>query len=198
MKALEFMWRGGYTARYHTHATLTTDTVGHHSYNVACIIMALRPNASAQLLRAALKHDMAEHVVGDMPAPAKRGLPDYVSRPIPGDGPATFREVFAAMEADHMNAAGVATEPLLDSEEWVLKLADSLDGMRFCVHERKLGNVGIHEVFVNFRSYASSLLFVEPPPLLEWMGRAAHAHAEPQDVEAFDYLVKQWGRYDRR
>lgn len=73
MKSLEFMWRGGYTTRYHTERTLREDTVGHHSFNVAAIVMYVRPDASAALLRAALLHDVAEHVLGDIPAPVKIG-----------------------------------------------------------------------------------------------------------------------------
>jgi 5'-deoxynucleotidase YfbR-like HD superfamily hydrolase len=195
MRALEFMWRGGETRRYHGFRMLMEDTVGHHSYNVACVIMFLRPDASARLLRAALKHDMAEHLVGDMPAPTKRNLPNYESRPIPGDGPASFREVFAAYEDDVMRSVGVEPENLLDGEAWVLKLADSMDGMRFCIQERQLGNRtrGLEEVYRAFRSYVCELLYGEVlQPLDELFAEKINAHATTQDVKLFRYLCQEW------
>lgn len=144
MRDLQFMWEAGYTTRYHTVRTLLQDTVGHHSYNVACILMHLRPGCSAKLLRAALKHDMAEHIVGDMPAPAKRAM--------------GIRELFGEHEDKVMAEHGVEPEDLMPDERWVLKLADSLDGLRFCIQERMMGNRSIVWVYDNFRSYCMDLL----------------------------------------
>jgi 5'-deoxynucleotidase YfbR-like HD superfamily hydrolase len=154
--ALQFMWDGGNTRRYHTMPTLQQDTVGHHSYNVACVIMALRPDCRKELLMAALKHDMAEHRVGDMPAPAKRALPDYQA----GDGAErrTFREVFGEAEELHLLEARVPVEVLTEEEKWVLKFADALDGLRFCVQEFKMGNRLIAECLNNFAGYVEDLL----------------------------------------
>jgi 5'-deoxynucleotidase YfbR-like HD superfamily hydrolase len=138
------MWDGGNTRRYHTMPTLQQDTVGHHSYNVACVIMALRPDCRKELLMAALKHDMAEHRVGDMPAPAKRSM--------------GIREMFADHEGEVMAQAGVVQSVLLPEEQWVLRFADALDGLRFCVQEFKMGNRLIVECLENFRGYAEDLL----------------------------------------
>jgi 5'-deoxynucleotidase YfbR-like HD superfamily hydrolase len=173
VNALEFMWAGGYTKRYHTWNTLLTDTVGHHSFNVACILMFLRPQASAALLRAALLHDVAEHKVGDMPATAKRALPDY-------PGGLSFRAVFGRLEEEHMQDAGVELPVLTDEEAWALKLADVLDGMRFCLMERRMGNRSIAEVWVNFHAYAEEML------------RAKASPAQKQDLDAFTFLEGEW------
>src|SRR5690606_7036520 len=127
MHDIDFMWNGGETRRYHGFRMLMEDTVGHHSFNVACSIMKVRPGASARLLRAALKHDMAEHIVGDVPAPTKRDMPEYRSHEDAAD-PITFREVFAEYEAAEAEAHGVQLdEDLTPAEAWVLKFADSLD-----------------------------------------------------------------------
>lgn len=154
MKALEFMWAGGNTRRFHTVPTILTDTVGHHSYNVACIIMYLRPQASTALLRAALKHDVAEHVLGDMPAPAKRKLPGYVNGPTAE----SFREVFGKLEDKESSDAGVPVELLTSEEEWLLKFADAFDGLRFCYQEFYMGNKIIVPALENFRAYTEEVL----------------------------------------
>lgn len=160
---IDFMWNGGETRRYHGFRMLMEDTVGHHSYNVACIIMKVRPEASAGLLRAALKHDIAEHKAGDMPAPTKRALPDYLMLPDPWrrDTPRTFRDVFGEYETQLMEAAGVYEERLSSEEAWVLKFADSLDGMRFCIQERLLGNKTprLIRCYETFQRYVTFLLF---------------------------------------
>lgn len=152
LKEIQFMWDGGETRRFHCYRPLMEDTVGHHSYNVACIIMFLWEDASARLLRAALKHDMAEHIVGDMPAPAKRSLPDYPD--------STFREEFGFMEDRMMARAGIIVEHLSPEEQWCLKLADSMDGLRFCMHERALGNntPRMVDMAKTFTSYIDTLM----------------------------------------
>ena len=150
MKDIEFIWAGGYTERYHTTHTILRDTVGHHSFNVAAIIMTVWPDASAKLLRAALLHDVAEHKTGDMPAPAKRAM--------------GIREVFSDYEQEAMAYAGVSYPELTPEEEWALKYADALDGMRFCVQERAMGNRLIDPVYYNFRDYVEELLLKQPHP----------------------------------
>lgn len=161
MRDIDFMWNGGETRRYHGFRMLMEDTVGHHSFNVACIIMKVRPNASVQLLRAALKHDIAEHKVGDMPAPSKRAAPDY---PAGSAAPetVTFRDWFGMYESATAMEHGVQIdEDLTDEERWVLKFADSLDGMRFCINEMLLGNrtPRLLLCYETFAGYVASLLW---------------------------------------
>lgn len=156
-KDLEFMWAGGSVRRFHTQRTLLEDTVGHHSYNVASIIMVLRPDAPARLLRAALKHDAAEHKLGDVPAPAKRSFPDVVQ---PHGAVTSFRDFFGAMEDQHSAAAGVCPEALNVDEKWLLKFADSIDGLRFCIQEMNMGNRAppMVEAAKNFFAYVTDLI----------------------------------------
>jgi 5'-deoxynucleotidase YfbR-like HD superfamily hydrolase len=203
MRDLQFMWDGGETRRYHGFRMLMEDTVGHHSYNVACIIMTVRPAASAKLLRAALKHDAAEHRVGDLPAPTKRALPhsrlDDGWRTLDPGVEYSFREVFGNYEESVAEDYGVDLEQDLPPEDaWVLKFADSLDGMRFCANERALGNKTrrLEECYEAFDSYVRKLLFNDDH--FEFAGVAQikplAQHATELDREAFLYVESQWSR----
>ena len=148
--ALEFRLRGGYTQRYHGLRNLMVDYVGHHSYNVAQILRFIASDLPADrralLLEAALDHDVAETIVGDMPAPTKRAIPG-------------LRETFAVYEATIMAEHGLEiVESLLTPEEAkLLKAADSLDGMRFCTQELMMGNRLAIPTFDAFYSYVLAL-----------------------------------------
>lgn len=142
----EFLSRGGATQRYHTEQLIKPQNIAAHSFGVAwyCWFLSAR-NPSANLLMAALAHDMAEQVTGDMPSPAKRKL---------GIG-----AEFAAMEAEVMMVYGVPDfEALLTEDEKItLKRADVLDGMAKCLAERQLGNRGLQKVYMNFVKYYAQL-----------------------------------------
>lgn len=180
---LDFMWRGGNVMRYHTHPTLRPDYVGHHSYNGACIIMVLRPGRD-DLVVAFLKHDMAEWKFGDMPAPAKRAMPPYPNVNILGEAhdSTSFRDIFGKLEEVAMAEAGIITPEFSPADAWVLKLADAMDGMRFCTQERRMGNAGIAECYYNFENYTGELIYGNPPI----------GHVEQIDVDLFDYLKGEW------
>ena len=67
---LERIFHAGLTRRWHTNAHLsgTCDRLDGHQARVARIIMALWPDASRELLIAALTHDDGEYITGDIPA----------------------------------------------------------------------------------------------------------------------------------
>lgn len=182
---IDFMWNGGETRRYHGFRMLMEDTVGHHSYNVACIIMKVRPDARVELLRAALKHDMAEHKVGDMPAPSKRAAPDYHTGGSVDSKVITFREWFGSYEEATALDHGVSlNEDLTPEEAWVLKFADSLDGMRFCINEMLLGNrtPRLIACYETFAGYVATLLWgPEPISPLEMLSRTVALPATGAD-----------------
>lgn len=146
-KALKFRWDGAETRRYHCYRPLMEDTVGHHSHNVISIILAIAPDASRELILAAHDHDAAEHITGDMPAPTKRSI----------DG---LRDAFGKYETKLMRDAELTVyEYALSEEELItLKLADALDGMRYCLNEVRMGNSKMQPVFSTFSSYVENLL----------------------------------------
>ena len=69
MPDLRAIWNAGRVLRWHTHPHLagSGDRLDGHHARVARIILALHPDPSAELLRAALTHDDGESVTGDRP-----------------------------------------------------------------------------------------------------------------------------------
>lgn len=146
---LVFARSGGETERYHTERTLQRDTVGHHSFNVAWLVVLLcqsEEKCRSQLVMAALAHDLAEHKTGDMPAPAKRSVPG-------------LKEACDAAELAMLGSVGMHYETeLTPDEKRTLKFADALDGMLFCVGEAALGSKRVVNMYTNFRTYVLQLV----------------------------------------
>lgn len=140
---LDFIQAGADVKRFHTKLTLQSETVGHHSHGVAMVCLLINPHASARLLTAALIHDLAEHVTGDIPSPAKRryGIGEQVN----------------ALEFQLLAEAGLPLSTLTEEEKRTLKIADIFQGMLFCAREISLGNREMREVFKNYVSYAEAM-----------------------------------------
>ena len=68
---LDFFRDAGEVKRCHTERTLRSQTVAQHSWGVATILLHVCPEASGQMLRAALWHDVSERAIGDIPSPVK-------------------------------------------------------------------------------------------------------------------------------
>jgi 5'-deoxynucleotidase YfbR-like HD superfamily hydrolase len=138
---IQFIAAGAEVTRYHTVFTFNNETVGHHSHGVAMMVLMMKPDASASLLKAALYHDLAEQVVGDIPSPAKRrfGLAERLDR----------------LELAVIEEAGIENPALTDEEARILKLADIAQGALFCAREIQLGNVRLIPVFTRYIVYAS-------------------------------------------
>jgi 5'-deoxynucleotidase len=74
---LETIYRSGKVRRYHVDPIMarTGQTNADHQWGVAAIILMLHPNPSPALLKAAIFHDAAELMVGDLPFPFKLDHP---------------------------------------------------------------------------------------------------------------------------
>lgn len=140
---LEFILSGSEVKRYHTVTTLQAETVGHHSHGVALLCLLLRPDASAALLTAALRHDLAEHITGDIPSPAKRlyGIGEQVSN----------------IEETLLAAAWIPSPELTADEARTLKIADIAQGALFCVREVELGNRRQMNIFTRYLAYYGAM-----------------------------------------
>lgn len=144
---LDFIIAGSEVKRYHTVTTLREETVGHHSHGVAMLCLVLSNySASSSLLEAALIHDLAEHVTGDIPSPAKReyGIGEQVD----------------FLEQRLLASVGLGVITLTPDEQRVLKLADIAQGALFCAREVELGNAKMRIVFDRYMSYAEQMVLV--------------------------------------
>lgn len=138
---LLFIVRGGKTKRFHTADTLTHQTVAEHSFGVAWLCHLLLPNARKDLILAALAHDLAEHVVGDVSSVFKKAHPEV-------------RASLQVLEDKLLKEHGMGFEAgLTDDERRVLKVADLMDGMLFCLRERSMGSKIAIEIYNNFKNY---------------------------------------------
>jgi 5'-deoxynucleotidase YfbR-like HD superfamily hydrolase len=141
--SITFMMRGAWVRRYHTEPRIQEETVGHHSHGVAAILIILYPDASTNLLKAAIVHDLEEKMTGDMPAPAKREM--------------GVRQVFEEYGQRLRRAAGLAIPPLTEMEEVMLKFADCLHGALSSLREMEIGNRYASEPFHNFVKYMNAM-----------------------------------------
>lgn len=143
---LEFILAGTQVKRYHTVTTLALETVGHHSAEVALIVLLLEPDARRQLLTAALFHDLAEHQTGDIPSPAKRvyGIGEQVDD----------------LEKRLMHEAGIFYPALTEAEARTVKLADIAQGALFCAREINTGNRKMRTVFDRYLGYAEQMILI--------------------------------------
>ena len=143
---LDFILTGAEVVRYHTVTTLQRETVGHHSHGVACLVLLLEPEASRQLIKAALYHDLAEQYTGDTPSPVKRecGIGEQIDQ----------------LERRFMVEAGVIYPELTPEETRTLKLADIAHGALFCLREMSLGNRRMRAVYNRYISYAHQMVLL--------------------------------------
>lgn len=143
-KQIEFFVAGAETTRYHTVRTIQTETVGHHSHGVAMFCVLL--GGSPKTVRAALVHDLAEHQLGDIPAPAKK---QYGIGTVVND-----------LE-DQLLRDVRLNQDLTKEEARTLKLADIFQGMVFCIREMQMGNKSMEVVLRRYSSYAEDHVLVE-------------------------------------
>ena len=134
MRTLEISLKGGQVKRFHTEATIGQETVAEHSFGVAMICHYLKERPSARLINAALFHDLAEQVTGDIPAPTKWKHP-------------LFSAFLGGIEEDFDETYELKRESLTEEEAIILKNADSLQCMWYCIEQRKLGNKNMDIIF---------------------------------------------------
>lgn len=143
---LLFIYKGAKTKRYHAADTLTSQTVGEHSFGVAWLVVLLCPQARKELILAAMAHDLAEHLVGDVSSPTKRKYP-------------ALKTLVDDAEAELLKSHSLDFETQLTKDEMrILKLADNMDGMMFCIRERKMGSRFVCSIYGNFYNYTAELL----------------------------------------
>jgi 5'-deoxynucleotidase YfbR-like HD superfamily hydrolase len=125
----------------------------------------------------AVAHDAAEHATGDIPSPTKRAL--------------GIRPQVDSFEAALMNSVGLELPPLDEHNAHILKLADALDGVLYCLNERMLGNRLIEVVFRNFCHYVREELKTYHEKYQEVFGAGAE-YVESVALEILLYAEAQF------
>lgn len=128
---LDARMQAGNIQRFHTAPFGRIDqTVGHHTYRVAQIVMFIwpefvAPNEVFKCLLAALDHDVAEIELGDIPHLAKRN----------------FFSGMAEVEEDLAREMGlISTKGLPEGGAELVKVADWLECMYFAREQMQYGN----------------------------------------------------------
>lgn len=135
-------YMAGDVQRFHSTPGITKQTISEHSWGVALIVQYLAPTCSKRLIMAALTHDVAESITGDIPAPVKWADPNV-------------SQLFSIMEKQAEKKLGVDQflEGLSEQEEIILKLADTLEGMFYCNKRMFVGEKGGTEPFYQWQEF---------------------------------------------
>jgi len=137
--------------RFHTQPTLVTETVAHHSFNVVNLMLIMtNGSVSKRAIIAALTHDMGEPVVGDIPSPVKRAMNQETIDNIVKLEDEHTRTIHPFMEDEIYT--------LTNSEEFLIKLCDKLDGLLKCTEELELGNKKMIPIGNRYVEYIYSML----------------------------------------
>ena len=133
---LKLLRKSGYVKRFHTLPTIgEVQSVSAHSWNVTLLINELFPDCGKQLLLAAMYHDVAEVIIGDMPATTKWKYPELA-------------EVLSQAERkveEELNIQFALTE----REKIILKMCDMLELVLYSAEQLKMGNLYYEEVLSN-------------------------------------------------
>lgn len=126
----------GATKRHHTAVTIGQQTVAEHSFHVAMLCDRLSEGKpSVNLLKAALFHDLAETVTGDVPAPVKWQNP-------------VLADILKGIEYQFEDKHRLCVE-LTVREEAILKYADAFELGFYCVDQLMLGNKNMNHIYWN-------------------------------------------------
>jgi len=115
------IFHAGCVVRWHTNPWLshTDDRIDGHSARVARLILAMHPDPSFDLIKAALTHDDGESVTGDVPATAKNSRFGYELR----------------LEEERARTELWGDDPALTYDEHLwLSFADKLDAYMWAQH----------------------------------------------------------------
>ena len=139
----EILNSGG-VMRYHAQPDIQCQSTAEHMWGVAVLLIKFYPDATANMIKAALVHDCGEVEVGDIPAPTKRAHPD-------------LKKIIQSLEHHQLNTWELNFEIGLSAEELKkIKICDVLEGLWYTARQVQRTNMG-HEVLIKWVEYARSL-----------------------------------------
>tara|TARA_Y100001963_G_C6743718_1_gene430416 strand:+ start:1031 stop:1555 length:525 start_codon:yes stop_codon:yes gene_type:complete len=145
---LKYIRKGGRVERFHAiPVTGTKQNVAAHSWGVTALLIELFPEdaKNPELIKACLYHDMAECVVGDVPAPTKWRF----------DSLAKLHG-----EAENQVLKECKFEWILSYREaCLLKIVDMLELLFYSVEQKQMGNTYFNKVFSNAVDYLSTRIY---------------------------------------
>jgi len=145
----------GVTKRLHIHEVIKEQNIAEHSWGVAVILIGLTKQEpqllTASLLKAAILHDCAESLIGDIPYFTKKQLEKSDSL-----GKQSLLEI---MEDNANIKLGIYTElnSLSKIEQTLLGAADILDLKYKCLKEHRLGNRNLTDIINNISRIIQSM-----------------------------------------
>jgi HD containing hydrolase-like enzyme len=148
---LQALIKSGYdVTRWHTMPNSRPQNLASHLWGVAMMINRLYdgpPNLFRPLMQAALEHDLAESLIGDMPRPARTTS-------------------HKQMEVRISGAMGIMHESMLPPEisKW-LEWADLIEAGLHAQREVTVGNQNFTEVLLRVSDYINENERRIPPPL---------------------------------
>jgi 5'-deoxynucleotidase YfbR-like HD superfamily hydrolase len=118
----------GAVKRYHVKRTLRQQTVAEHTFGMLMLVKQVAPHIDKSVLYAAiLHHDLPELMTGDVPAPIKRAHPEL--------GP-----LMNSIEEELAPLYDPLCERLTQEEASLLKWADRMELVLWCLEEYRMGN----------------------------------------------------------
>ena len=133
--------------RLHCYQTHRSQNLADHQWGVAMWLMYIMQGRMAKHLHEAmihaLMHDVGEVAVGDIPSPTKRLMPDQG----------------VSIDIAEKKFIDRAFGPLPDigDDADLVRVADLLDLMHYCLTERLLGNKTLEEVFARADVYIEEI-----------------------------------------
>lgn len=135
-ETLQYLAEALRVRRCHTEPVHHAQTVGEHSCGVAVLCHLLTEGcATADLLQAAVVHDLGERRWGDMPGHVKVELGLFTG--------------LENLEQETLLAHGLLSRQLSQVEQRILELADKLDLLLYCCVERAQGNQLVRQMYEN-------------------------------------------------
>lgn len=130
------LYEAGAVKRYHTNLTIKEQDLAAHQWGVALIVNHIHP-MGYNVLMAALTHDLAESVTGDIPYTAKQKF-------------TPLRAVSDACEEAFNRDHGI-DYPLNKEEQHILHWADMFECFLFSRREAWMGNYHMKSVMITAR-----------------------------------------------
>jgi 5'-deoxynucleotidase YfbR-like HD superfamily hydrolase len=169
------LYQAGEVRRFHTMRVLHPQSVGEHSWGVALMLLWLHDDKlpSAQLMRAAIAHDLPEAWTGDIPAPAKWASKDLTD---------ALHDMEKRFELKH----GMNGHTLTAEEQDLMSFADMADLVLYCVTEISMGNWRMRNLFGRGMNVLSHMI--------------KHKHLLPRAASFYNRLLEverteTWGNF---